>query len=109
MPLEKKMIPVTQATMKTINRFPELYKRQALQVLDREKSDAVRTTADSFVMASMLAVIEVFHCGTSANSTKLKEYVAALQNIIDTNALFYDDAVAIGLRNKLHEMGVDYK
>ena len=102
------MIPVSKATLKTINRFPELYKRQSLQVLDSEISEKIRTTADSFVMASMVAVIEVFHCGTSSNSTKLKEYVAALQDIIDTNAIFYDDAVAIGLRNKLHDLGVEY-
>jgi hypothetical protein len=103
------MIPVSKATIKTINRFPELYKRQALQVIDTEFRDIIRTTADAFVMASMLAVIEVFHCGTSVNSTKLKEYVSALQDIIDTNADFYDDAVAIGLRNKLHSLGVEYR
>lgn len=103
------MIPITQATMKTINRFPELYKRQALQVIDREKSDAVRTTAHAVVMGAMLAFIEVTRCGTAANSTKLKKYVAALQSIIDTNALFYEDSVAIGLRNRLHDLGVEYK
>lgn len=103
------MIPVSKATLKTINRFPELYKRQALQVIDSELHDKISITADSFVMASMLAVIEVFKCGTASNSTKLKEYVAALQDIIDTNAIFYDDAVAIGLRNKLHDLGVEYK
>lgn len=101
-------IPISKATLKTINRFPELYKRQALQVLDSELHDKISTTADAFVMAGMLAFIEVTECGTSANSTKLKKYVAELQNIIDTNADFYDDAVAIGLRNKLHDMGVEY-
>lgn len=103
------MIPVSKATLKTINRFPELYKRQALQVIQTEKSDAIRITADSFVMGSMLAVIEVFKCGTSANSTKLKEYVAELQDTIDTNAEFFDEAIAIGLRNRLHDLGVEYK
>lgn len=102
------MIPIKPATMKTINRFPELYKRQALQVIQSEKSDAIRITADSFVMASMLAVIKVFKCGTASNSTKLDEYVSELQDIIDTNAIFYDDAVAIGLRNQLHDLGVKY-
>ena len=101
-------IPISKATIKTINRFPELYKRQALQVLDGELSDKIRITADAFVMASMLAVINVFQCGTSANSTKLKKYVAELQDIIDTNAVFYDDAVAIGLKNQLHNLGVEY-
>ena len=103
------MIPVSKATLKTINRFPELYKRQALQVIDSELHDKISITADSFVMASMLAVIEVFKCGTSSNSTKLKEYVAALQDIIDTNAEFFEDSVAIGLRNRLYDLGVAYK
>ena len=102
------MIPIKPATMKTINRFPELYKRQALQVIDSELHDKISITADSFVMGSMLAVIKVFKCGTSANSTKLDEYVSELQNIIDINAEFFEDAVAIGLRNQLHDLGVKY-
>lgn len=51
------MIPVSKATLKTVNRFPELYKRQALQVIDREQSEAIRITADSFVMATLLVLI----------------------------------------------------
>lgn len=53
------MIKVSKATMATIKRFPELYKRQAMQV-------------------------------------------------IDTSAEWYDDAVAEGLRNRLHNLGVEY-
>ena len=32
----------------------------------------------------------------------------ALQNIIDTGADYYDDAVAEGLKNRLHNLGVNY-
>lgn len=101
-------IPISKATLKTINRFPELYKRQALQVLDCELHDKISITADAFAMASVLAVIKVFKCGTSANATKVKEYVAELQSIIDVNAEFFEDGVAIGLRNRLHDLGVEY-
>lgn len=102
------MIPVSKATLKTINRFPELYKRQALQVIDHEQSEAIRMTADSFVMASIIAVVEVFHCGTAQNATKIGRYVAKLQEVIDTNAEFYDNAVVEGLHNKLQRLGIDY-
>jgi hypothetical protein len=93
---------------KPINRFPMVYKLQAQKAIDYAIRDAIRTTADAFVMGSILAVIETFGCGTGKNATKIHEYVAALQEIIDTNADFYDDAVAEGLKNKLHNYGIEY-
>lgn len=102
------MIPVSKATLKTINRFPELYKRQALQVLDYEKHETIRMTADSFVMASLIALVEEFGFGTTETSTRLNRFVAKLQEIIDTSAEYYDDAVVEGLHNKLHALGIDY-
>ena len=102
------MIPVSKATLKTINRFPELYKRQALQVIDHEQSEAIRMTADSFVMASMIALVEEFDFGTTQYSTKLNRFIAKLQEVIDTSAEYYDNAVVEGLHNKLHALGIDY-
>lgn len=102
------MKPVSKATLQTIKRFPELYKRQALQVIDREQTEAIRMTADSFVMASIIALVEEFGFGTTPNSTRIGRFVAKLQEIIDTNAEFYDNAVVEGLYNKLHNLGVDY-
>lgn len=102
------MIPVSKATMKTINRFPALYRMQALQVIDNERSDIIRRTADSFVMASILALVEEFGFGTTKDSTRVNRFVAKLQEIIDTNAVYYDDAVVEGLHNKLHNLGIDY-
>ena len=102
------MIPVSKATLKTINRFPELYKRQALQVIDHEQSEAIRMTADSFVMAAMIALVEEFDFGTTPNSTRIGRFIAKLQEVIDTNAEYYDNAVVEGLHNKLHALGVDY-
>lgn len=102
------MIKVSKATMATIKRFPELYKRQAMQVIDTEVRNSIRITADAFVMASMLVCIEEFGFGTKEDSTRLPRFVKALQETIDTSAEWYDDAVAEGLRNRLHNLGVEY-
>ena len=103
------MKPISKATMQTIKRFPELYKRQAMQVIDKEVGDNVRITADCFVMASILVLVEEFGFGTSgANATKVKRFTEKLQEVIDTSADFYEDAVAEGLRNKLSNHGICY-
>lgn len=102
-------IPIKPITSKMINRFPMLYKIQAQKAIEHEVSDAIRITADSFVAASILALVEEFGFGTTENSTRVLRFVKRLQSIIDVNADFYDDAVAIGLRNKLKGYGIDYK
>lgn len=102
------MIPVSKATVKVINRFPELYKRQALQAIDTESSRSIRSTADAFLMAAMLVLIEEFDFGTTATSTKLTRFVQAMQNKIDTSADFYEIAVIEGLHNQLLSHGVEY-
>jgi hypothetical protein len=98
------MKPVSKATLQTIKRFPELYKRQALQVIDREQSEAIRITADSFVMASMLVLVDDFEF----DEESIRHYVSCLQKTIDTSADYYEDAVAEGLRNRLHNHGIEY-
>ena len=102
------MIKVSKATMATIKRFPELYKRQAMQVIDAEVRRAISITSDAFVMASMLVLIEEFGFGTKADSTRLPRFVKALQDKIDTNSDYYDDAVAEGLKNQLSYLSVSY-
>ena len=104
-----KSIPINKVTAKTISRFPMIYKIQAQQAIENEVSDAIRITADSFVVASILALVEEFGFGTSSHSTKVNRFVKRLQSIIDVNADFYEDAVAIGLRNKLKDYGIDYQ
>lgn len=102
------MIPVSKATWKIVNRFPALYKTQALQALEHDRSEAIRMTADSFVMAAMLALVEEFGFGTTKNSTRINRFVTRLQEVIDTNAEYYDEAVVEGLHNKLRMLGIDY-
>ena len=102
------MIPVSKATMKVIDRFPELYKRQAKQVIDQEKGKAIRSTANAFVMATMIVLVEDFGFGTAATSTKILKFRDALQKVIDTSADYYTDAVVEGLHNRLHNLGIEY-
>ena len=104
-----KQKPLRKASMQTIKRFPELYKRQAMQVIDYERSEAIRITADSFVMASLLVLVEEFDFGTREDSTRIKRFVAKLNEKIDTSSDFYEDAIAEGLHNKLRAYGVEYK
>jgi hypothetical protein len=101
-------IPIKPITAKTINRFPMLYKMQAQKAIEYEVRDAIRTTADSFVMAAILALVEEFDFGTKPNSSRIPRFVMKLQDIIDINAAYYDDAIAEGLRNKLHNLGIEY-
>lgn len=104
------MVKVSKATLATIKRFPELYKRQAMQVIDAEVRRAISITSDAFVMASMLVLVEEFGFGTKEGSTRLPRFVKALQDTIDVNAEYYDEAVAEGLRQKLHNYySVDYR
>jgi hypothetical protein len=102
------MVKVSKATLATVKRFPELYKRQAMQVIDTEVRNAISIAVDSAVMAAMIVLIEQFSFGTKEDSTRLPRFVKALQDTIDTGADFYEDAVAEGLRNKLHNLGVEY-
>lgn len=94
---------------KAINRFPALYKMQAHKAIDLAVDDAINTTADSFVMASILVLVEQFGFGATEKSTRIGKFVSALQEVIDTNAAYYDEAVAEGLRNKLKNLGIEYK
>lgn len=97
------MIPVSKATLATVKRFPELYKRQAMQAIDAEVRDKATIAIDTMVMASLLVLVE------QGRGMEIPAFVAALQEIVDTSADFYEDAVAEGLRNRLHNLGIEYK
>ena len=96
------------ATMKQLKHFPELYKRQATQIIRDVGHDVVNTTVDAMICASLIALIEEFQFGNTRNSTKLKRFVKRVNELIDINSLYYGDAVAYGLQNKLHNLGVEY-
>lgn len=91
-----------------VNRFPQLYKMQAFKLLDEAVHDAVCTTADSMLQAAILVLIQDFGWGHGKNARRVKRFVECFQNVIDTNADYYDDAVAYGLNNRLHDLGIYY-
>lgn len=94
---------------KQVARFPMVYRIQAENAIDIAVRDAIDITADSFIMAGMLTLIEDFGFGTTEYSTKLKKYIAGIQKRIDTNAEKFEDAVAEGFRVQLHNYGVDFR
>ncbi len=100
-----KDIPISPITSKTINRFPALYKIQALKAIQYEVNEAIRIVADSFVMAAMLTLIEEFGFGKK----RLKRFRDGYQRNIDFNSDYYGDAVAEGLKSRLHSHGYEYE
>lgn len=93
-----------------VNRFPELYKRQAQNAINYAVKDTLDITADSFVIASLIVLIEEFGWGTDEKrATKIPRFMKALQETIDINADKFDDAVAEGLRIRLHNLGIDFR
>ena len=95
---------------KRVKRFPELYKRQAQDAISYAVKDTLNITADSFIMGALIVLIEEFGWGTDEKkATRIPRFMSALQEIIDINSDKYDDAVAEGLRIRLHKLGVDFK
>lgn len=101
-------IPIKPMTAEAIRRFPSLYKVIATKAIQHEVSEAIRITSDAFVMAALLALIEEFDFGTTGDQIRIHRFVSKLQEIIDVNAEFYDDAIVEGLYNKLTALGIDY-
>jgi hypothetical protein len=97
------MIPVSKATLATVKRFPELYKRQALQAIDAEVRDKTSIAIDTIIMAAQLVLVE------QGREEEIPTFISSLQENVDTSADHYEDAVAEGLRNRLHNLGIEYK
>ena len=94
------MIKGKKATMATIHRFPELYRRQAMQVIRETTSTAL----DTIVMASILYFAE------NGREEEIPGFIDHIQRTVDTSADFYEDAVAEGLRSRLqNEFEIEYK
>lgn len=100
-----KEIPIKPITAKTINRFPYVYKVQAQKAIQYEVQEAIRITADSMYMAAILTLIEEFGFGKK----RLKRFRDGYQRNIDTNSDYYEDAVAEGLKSRLHSRGYEYQ
>ena len=102
------MVKMCKAAWDIIKRLPYREQIQASKALCIQSGRDVATAVDVIMMASMLYHIEHDGYGTREGSVRLKRYVAGVQSIVDTNCDYYDDAVAEGLRNRLHNLGIDY-
>lgn len=91
-----------------VRRFPILYKRQAEHAIDLAVHETSSKTADAMVISAMIVLIKEFRFGTKPDSTRLNHFMEALGKLVDDSADKYDDAVVIGLRNQLHNLGVEY-
>lgn len=104
-----KELKVTPMTAKMLKQMPDKYRIIMRQILDYEVRDAVRLAADTLDQAWMVVLIEEGVCGTGKRATRLPRYHNHVQELVDTTADRYDDGVAIALRNRLHNLGVDFE
>ena len=99
------MIDNRQQVDKLMRRIPPNYRIIMEKALDYRITDAVNVSTDTVIQACLLVLRTEFGFGAE----RLKRFADALQDEVDTNANRYDDAMAIGLNQKLHNVGVDYK
>lgn len=103
-----KDLKVTPMTAKMLKQMPDKYRIIMRKILDYEIRDTVRVSVDTILMAAILAGVEEGFWGTWGNATRIPRFVARVNKIVDTTVDRYDDAVAEGLRAKLHSLGVEY-
>lgn len=101
---------ISDATRKQLRRMPDRYRIIAEQALKNEVADAVGVTADSCVLASAIVLIEEFGFGSNTRrvDSRIKHYFDKLQELVDFAGERYGDALAEGLRKRLHDLGIDY-
>jgi hypothetical protein len=88
--------------MDVIKRFPSKEKMLALQVLGKEVKDKAGIAIDSVLMATCLYLIE------TGRVEEIEAYMKWMQEKLDHDAEWYEDAVAEGLKNQLHEYEIDF-
>ena len=109
------MAHISESTIKALKRMPELYKRQAMFLLNKELELAEQKirlaseiTADCVTMAAMLAQIEHCDCNIEEGSTELQDFVSAVQEQLDDSADLFEECVREGLHRRLENYGVFY-
>lgn len=81
--------------------------RQERRIADCETA-AISKTLECVVGAAMLVLIDEFGFGTRPRAdARLPRFVEGLRREINASSLRYDDAILEGIRNKLHNRGVD--
>ena len=96
------MIKASKATMDVIKHFPSKEKVLALQVLGTEIKDKAGIAIDSVLIATCLYLVE------TDRSDEIEAYMKWMQDKLDHDADWYDEAIAEGLKNQLHEYGIEY-
>ena len=104
-------VKISDASIKQLRRLPSRERILAEQIIRKEKMDAVDVTADSIMLAWSIVLIETQGYGTNTKrpDSRLKRCYDEVQKIIDFAAGRYGDAMAEGLRKRLHDLGIDYE
>ena len=103
------MIKIPNEVRAQIRRFPMVYRVQAENACVYAMTDAIDISCDASIMASVLALIEVFGWGTGKSATRIPRFMAEVQKNMDKFAERDGDAMAEGMRARLHNYGVEYK
>lgn len=102
-------LKISSWSAKMLKQLPDKYRIIMRKILDYEVRDAVRLAADTLDQAWMVVLIEEGVCGTGKRATRLHRYHGHVQELVDTTADYYEDGVAIALRHRLHNLGVDFE
>lgn len=106
------MIPkISDASLKQLRRFPYKERMIAEQIVRSEIIDKVRLTTDACTMAAIIVMIEKFDFGTNVrrDDSRIRQFMDCYQEVMDFAADRYGDAMAEGLRKRLHDLGIDYE
>ena len=106
------MIPkISDASIKQLRRLPSRERILAEQIIKNEIIDKTRITADSCTMAAIITLIENDRYGKNVRraDSKIRAFMDYYQEVMDYAAERYGDAMAEGLRKRLHDLGIDYE
>lgn len=101
--MQSPTMKVSKATWDVIRRFPSKEKLLAFQVLGQEVKDKAGIAIDSVMMATCLYLIE------AGRADEIEAYMKWMQEKLDHDADWYEDAVAEGLQGQLHNLGYEYR
>ena len=104
-------VKISDASLKQLRRFPYKERLIAEQIVRAEIIDKVRLTTDACTMAAIIVMIEKFDFGTNVrrDDSRIRAFMDYYQEVMDYSAERYGDAMAEGLRKRLHDLGIDYE
>ena len=104
-------VKISDASLKQLRRFPYKERMIAEQIVRNEIIDKVRVASDACTMAAIIVMIEKFEFGTNVRreDSRIRQFMEYYQELMDYAAERYGDAMAEGLRKRLHDLGIDYE